>query len=334
MPNPTHALFVVDVVHDGRRTLHGPVRNDVAERFAAGVRAAGVGCEVLQLTLADPDFCIAGAGVWPPRGFRIDEVASIYVEPHERFVVSFIQGYDHDSDVTSAEQAVEAAVLDTHLQRPTWFVFDRHTGALTPISQPTDADPATVAPRDQVALSGRALAAVSRIVDLETDLDPESRVLDPRTWHANGYGDHDAYERHIEDLQRARRRMQQSPTAGAASHGDDATPATTTPNGYDERWVAAINEVLAARGSTLRAVDLDDSIWERFVDPLVDAFEDGQVAGNLAVDGFDEGAEGEHAARELSEGPDFDDLGEPQSAAAMAEQVEQPCRTDGAVAQD
>lgn len=292
MTNPSHDLFVVDVDHDGHRTLHGPIRKDVADRFAAGVRAAGSTGEVLPLTLADPGFCFAGSGAWPPRGFRLEEIASIYVEPTERFVVSFIQGYDYDSDVSSAEQAVEAAVLDTQLQRPTWFVFDRQTGALTPISQPTDPDPATDRPAEEVVLSGRALAGVRR--DLETVLD-FAQLNKEHDAVVNGLGGHI-----LRAIRRLRAAVAGSPPAAPA------TRASRTSNGYDPRWVEAISRTLADRGSTLRAVDLDDNVWGRFLGPLVDTYEDSKVAGGLVVDSFDEGAEGEHAARDLGEGPDFD----------------------------
>jgi len=283
MTTPSIDLYVVDVVHDGERTLHGPTRKDVADRFAAGVRAAGRGCEVLPLTLADPDFCIAASGQWPPRGFRLEEVASIYVEPQERFVVSFIQGYDDDSDVTSAEQAVEAAVSDTQLHRPTWFVFDRHTAALTPISQPAD-DPAT----------GDDPAGVWLDARLRRDLEA---VLD----YAQPDEEHDAAVNGVTDGHVVLPIRRLRAAVGAASPADDATSATNTPNGYDPRWVDAINAALEDRGSSLRAVDLDDQIWERFLGPLVDAYEHCEVPVDLLVDGFDEGAEGEHAARELGE---------------------------------
>jgi hypothetical protein len=50
-----------------------------------------------------------------------------------------------------------------------------------------------------------------------------------------------------------------------------------TANGYDPRWVAAINGVLADRESDVRAIDLDDAVWEQFVGPLCDVYEDDEV---------------------------------------------------------
>lgn len=49
----------------------------------------------------------------------------------------------------------------------------------------------------------------------------------------------------------------------------------TTPNGYDRRWIDAINVVLADRKtSTKRIEDIDDALWERFVGPMIDSIED------------------------------------------------------------
>jgi hypothetical protein len=51
---------------------------------------------------------------------------------------------------------------------------------------------------------------------------------------------------------------------------------THTPNGYDPRWVEAINGVLEDRDSDIRIVDLDDDFWNEFIGPMVDAIEDGE----------------------------------------------------------
>jgi len=273
-------LFVVDVVCDGERSLHGPTREDVAERFAAGVRAAGGGCEVLPLTLADPDFCIAATGVWPPRGFRLEEVASIYVEPQERFVASFIQGYDPaTSDVDTPLAAAQAALHDTQLQDPRWFVYDRQGGHLHTFTQDQlDGD-------DRGDGDDRARRTRRDVLQQAAD-DVLAAI------HADGNGTGDR----LTALETAAARLAEL-TKGVI----DATPRRHTPNGFDPRWVDAINDALEDRDSTLRAVDLDDGVWERFLGPLIDSYEHCEVPVDLLVDGFDEGAEGEHVARELGE---------------------------------
>lgn len=47
-----------------------------------------------------------------------------------------------------------------------------------------------------------------------------------------------------------------------------------TPNGFDPRWVDAINGALADRDVESRVFDLDDELWERFIGPMLDAIED------------------------------------------------------------
>jgi hypothetical protein len=56
-----------------------------------------------------------------------------------------------------------------------------------------------------------------------------------------------------------------------------------TPNGFDPLWVQAINRVLEDRGSALRATDLDDRLWQRYLGPLIDAFEDGYTVESDAT---------------------------------------------------
>lgn len=46
-----------------------------------------------------------------------------------------------------------------------------------------------------------------------------------------------------------------------------------TNNGYDQRWIDAINGVLADREVPIRLSDLDDGFWESFVGPMVDHVE-------------------------------------------------------------
>ncbi|RKQ90522.1 hypothetical protein C8N24_0327 [Solirubrobacter pauli] len=48
-----------------------------------------------------------------------------------------------------------------------------------------------------------------------------------------------------------------------------------TVNGYDPLWLIAINRVLEERGSDVRVADLDESLWTRFLGPLIDTLEDG-----------------------------------------------------------
>lgn len=50
-----------------------------------------------------------------------------------------------------------------------------------------------------------------------------------------------------------------------------------TPNGYDSRWVDAINNALAHRDSSTRLRDIDDYLWELFLGPLCDAVDRGYV---------------------------------------------------------
>jgi hypothetical protein len=48
-----------------------------------------------------------------------------------------------------------------------------------------------------------------------------------------------------------------------------------TQNGYDQRWVAAINAVLSDRESEHPGVeDIDEELWDRFILPMIDAIED------------------------------------------------------------
>jgi len=50
-------------------------------------------------------------------------------------------------------------------------------------------------------------------------------------------------------------------------------PANHTPNGYDPRWVGAINGVLEDRESDVRITDLTEDLWDEFLGPMIDAIE-------------------------------------------------------------
>lgn len=58
---------------------------------------------------------------------------------------------------------------------------------------------------------------------------------------------------------------------------------STTPNGYDQRWIDAINGALEDRGANVRAVDLDDPLWHLHLGTLVDHFEGPNVRADLVV---------------------------------------------------
>jgi len=49
----------------------------------------------------------------------------------------------------------------------------------------------------------------------------------------------------------------------------------STPNGYDKRWVDAINGVMADREVDVRIADLTDEMWDAFIGPMCDAVENG-----------------------------------------------------------
>lgn len=59
----------------------------------------------------------------------------------------------------------------------------------------------------------------------------------------------------------------------------------STPNGYDRRWIEAINQVIVDREQTPeggQVCDFTDGGWERFVRPFVDAVEDQYHAGGAS----------------------------------------------------
>lgn len=47
-----------------------------------------------------------------------------------------------------------------------------------------------------------------------------------------------------------------------------------TPNGYDPFWIEAINAVLQDRGSLVRITDIDEELWDEFIGPMIDQFQD------------------------------------------------------------
>jgi hypothetical protein len=50
-----------------------------------------------------------------------------------------------------------------------------------------------------------------------------------------------------------------------------------TQNGYDPAWLVPINNVLEDRGTGTVITDITDELWEKFIGPMVDAIEDGNV---------------------------------------------------------
>ena len=63
---------------------------------------------------------------------------------------------------------------------------------------------------------------------------------------------------------------------------------THTPNGYDVRWIDAINGVLHDREADIRVSDINDAIWTRFIGPMIDRIEDNVIdqeeLGRLSMD--------------------------------------------------
>src|SRR5262249_6668505 len=53
-----------------------------------------------------------------------------------------------------------------------------------------------------------------------------------------------------------------------ANHADNHTS-----NGYDTRWIDAINGVLEDRDGGLRIADLTEDLWNEFIGPMIDAIE-------------------------------------------------------------
>lgn len=69
-------------------------------------------------------------GDWPAAQ-RATEVESIYVQPHNRWVVSLVVGYDEEDGVPDAKDAALSALeltRDGSQAGTQWFVYDRQTG--------------------------------------------------------------------------------------------------------------------------------------------------------------------------------------------------------------
>jgi hypothetical protein len=49
---------------------------------------------------------------------------------------------------------------------------------------------------------------------------------------------------------------------------------SNTPNGYDPRWIEAINQALADRGSETRITDITEDTWDAFIGPMCDMIEE------------------------------------------------------------
>jgi hypothetical protein len=46
----------------------------------------------------------------------------------------------------------------------------------------------------------------------------------------------------------------------------------STPNGYDARWIACINQVLEDRESPVTD-DISEDLWDEFIGPMIDEIE-------------------------------------------------------------
>jgi hypothetical protein len=74
----------------------------------------------------------------PPLDFSEDEVDSIYTDPRDRFIVSFIVGYGEMDEITTLKEAAEAALnltTDAYSDGTVWFVYDRQTETLRQFTQ-------------------------------------------------------------------------------------------------------------------------------------------------------------------------------------------------------
>lgn len=120
---------------DGEPLLHLMTRAQ-AEQTKNGVELAGGIARIREINATpDTDTLLPTLfGEWPPRGFRPNEVASIYCAPNERWVVSLIAGYggpDEIDEIQNADQAAEAAVQwFTENDGVRVFVYDRLTGSM------------------------------------------------------------------------------------------------------------------------------------------------------------------------------------------------------------
>jgi hypothetical protein len=60
----------------------------------------------------------------------------------------------------------------------------------------------------------------------------------------------------------------------ASAPADKSAQVGSTANGYDCRWVEAINHVLESRETGIQIDDIDEEIWDSFLGPMIDAIED------------------------------------------------------------
>ncbi len=70
--------------------------------------------------------------------FTREEVSSIYVEPTERYVVSLIVSYNHDTNIGSPKDAAYYALQltkDGDQSSTNWFVYDRQTKTMHQLEQ-------------------------------------------------------------------------------------------------------------------------------------------------------------------------------------------------------
>lgn len=67
----------------------------------------------------------------------------------------------------------------------------------------------------------------------------------------------------------------------------------TTPNGYDQRWVAAINQTLKDRGHDYSIEDINDQMWNDYIGPLLDQIEQDHWDDDACPDCGEPGCEGE-----------------------------------------
>lgn len=47
----------------------------------------------------------------------------------------------------------------------------------------------------------------------------------------------------------------------------------STPNGYDRRWIDAINTILSDRETGIEITDINDTLWDEFIGPMCDTIE-------------------------------------------------------------
>lgn len=64
---------------------------------------------------------------------------------------------------------------------------------------------------------------------------------------------------------------------------------TSTPNGFDERWIDCINAVLQDRESSVQLKDLNPLLWDQFIGPMCDALQDTciECGNDIVGDDFD-----------------------------------------------